>query len=131
MDKEELKLRTKTFGLRVMKLVRAMPKDVVGRALANQLIRSGTSVGANYRSACRGRSKAEWIAKLGVVLEECDESAHWLELIMETACSPKPASNPSGKKPTNSVRSFTPPSAPPASDLLTNARSARSPNAKA
>jgi four helix bundle protein len=83
MDKETLKLRTKTFGLRVMKLVRAMPKDLVGKALANQLIRSGTSVGANYRSACRGRSKAEWIAKLGICLEEADESAHWLELIME------------------------------------------------
>lgn len=98
MDKEELKLRTKTFGLCVMKLVRAMPKDVVGRALANQLIRSGTSVGANYRSACRGRSKAEWIAKLGVVLEECDESAHWLELIMEDGMLPQTRVEPLWKK---------------------------------
>ena len=98
MDKEEFKLRTKTFGLRVMKLVRAMPKDVVGRALANQLIRSGTSVGANYRSACRGRSKAEWIAKLGVALEESDESAHWLELIMEDGMLPRTRVEPLWKE---------------------------------
>jgi len=98
MNKEELKLRTKTFGLRVMKLVRAMPKDVVGRALANQLIRSGTSVGANYRSACRGRSKAEWMAKLGVALEECDESAHWLELIMEDGMLARPRVEPLWKE---------------------------------
>jgi four helix bundle protein len=89
MDKEELKLRTKAFGLRVLKLVRALPKDAAGRALANQLVRSGTAVGANYRAACRGRSKAEFLAKLGVVLEETDESAYWLELIMEDGMVPK------------------------------------------
>ena len=83
MDEQELKRRTKQFGLRVMKLVGALPENSVGRALGSQLIRSGTSVGANYRSACRGRSKAEFIAKLGVVVEEADESAYWLELIIE------------------------------------------------
>lgn len=98
MDKEGLKLRTKTFGLRVMKLVRAMPKDVAGRALANQLIRSGTSVGANYRPACRGRSKAEWLSKLGVCLEEADESAHWLELIMEDGMLPRKRVEPLWKE---------------------------------
>ncbi|MBU1674130.1 four helix bundle protein [Patescibacteria group bacterium] len=83
MDKEELKKRTKQFALRIMKLVDALPKTVVGRAIGNQLVRSGTSVGANYRAACRGRSRAEFIAKLGTVEEESDESAFWMELIVE------------------------------------------------
>ena len=83
MNELELKKRTKQFGSRVMKLVGALPKKSVGRAIASRLIRSGTSVGANYRSACRGRSKAELIAKLGIVVEEAEESAYWLELIIE------------------------------------------------
>jgi four helix bundle protein len=83
MDEETLKARTKDFSLRVMKLVAALPNTVVGRAIGNQLVRSGTSVGANYRAACRGRSKAEFIAKLGTVEEEADESAFWMELIMD------------------------------------------------
>lgn len=83
MTKEELKQRTKEFALRVMKLVEALPKNTIGRCLGNQLIRSGTSVGANYRAACRGRSRAEFIAKLGTVAEEADESSFWLELIMD------------------------------------------------
>jgi len=66
-----------------MKLVGALPKSIEGRALGSQLIRSGTSVGANYRSACKGPSKAEFIAKLGIVEEEADESAYWMELIIE------------------------------------------------
>ncbi len=83
MDERALKLRTKQFALRVMKLVGSLPQDSVARAIGNQLVRSGTSVGANYRAACRGRSKAEFIAKLGIVVEEGDESAYWLELIIE------------------------------------------------
>src|SRR5277367_3217896 len=83
MNEQDLKLRTKRFALRVLKLVAALPKTVEGRAIANQLVRSGTSVGANYRAACRGRSKAEFISKLGTVEEEADESAFWLELIIE------------------------------------------------
>ena len=70
MNEVELKQRTKKFALRVMKLVDALPKSTAGRAIGNQLMRSGTSVGANYRAACRGRSKQEFIAKLGVVEEE-------------------------------------------------------------
>lgn len=66
-----------------MSIVDALPKTTAGRAIGNQLIRSGTSVGANYRAACRSRSKAEFIAKIGTVTEEADESAFWLELIME------------------------------------------------
>ena len=84
MDEGELKQRTKRFSLRVIKLVGALPKNVEGRAIGNQLVRSGTSVGANYRAACRGRSKAEFIARLGVVEEEADESAYWLEMIIES-----------------------------------------------
>jgi four helix bundle protein len=83
MNEQELKARTKQFGLRVMNLVDALPKTTTGRAIGNQLIRSGTSVGANYRAACRSRSKAEFIAKIGTVAEEADESAFWLELIMD------------------------------------------------
>ncbi len=83
MDEKALKGRTKQFGLRIMKLVDALPKTTSGRAIGNQLVRSGTSVGANYRAACRSRSKAEFIAKIGVVAEEADESAFWLELLMD------------------------------------------------
>jgi len=83
VEEQELKDRTKRFALRVMKLVDALPNTVGGRAIANQLVRAGTSVGANYRAACRGRSKAEFIAKLGVVIEEADECEYWLELIVD------------------------------------------------
>ena len=83
MTEQELKQRTKQFALRVMKLVGALPENSVGRPIGNQLVRSGTSVGANYRAACRGRSKAEFVAKLGVVVEEADESCYWLELIID------------------------------------------------
>src|ERR1043166_1503016 len=85
MNANDLKKRTKQFGLRILKLVGALPNTVQGRAIGGQLVRSGTSVGANYRAACRGRSKAEFVAKLGVVEEEADESAFWLELIIEGA----------------------------------------------
>ncbi len=83
MDKQELQARTKQFALRVFKLVDALPRTPAGRAVANQLVRSVTSVGANYRAACRARSRAEFAAKLGTVLEEADESLYWLELIRE------------------------------------------------
>ena len=83
MNEEELKKRTKQFALRVMKLVGDLRKTIEGRVVGNQLIRSGTSVGANYRAACKGRSKAEFIAKLGIVEELADESAYWMELIIE------------------------------------------------
>jgi four helix bundle protein len=84
MTEKELLQRTKNFALRVIKLVNALPNTVTGRAIAGQLIRSGTSVAANYRAACRGRSKVEFIAKLGIVEEEADESALWMELIIES-----------------------------------------------
>lgn len=84
MDENDLKKRTKQFGLRIIKLVDALPKTVTGRAIAGQLVRCGTSVGANYRASCRSRSKAEFIARLGIVEEEADESGYWLEMINES-----------------------------------------------
>jgi len=94
VNEEELKKRTKQFALRIMKLVGALPKSIEGRAIGNQLVRPGTSVGANYRSACKGRSKAEFIAKLGIVEEEADESAYWMELIIEGNLLQKSAVEP-------------------------------------
>ena len=83
MDKQELQHRTKQFALRIFKLVDALPRTSTGRAVGNQLVGSATSVGANYRAACRARSRAEFAAKLGTVLEEADESLYWLELIRD------------------------------------------------
>jgi four helix bundle protein len=80
----DLKARTKQFALRVMKLVDALPRTIQGRAIANQIIRSATSVASNYRAGCRARSRAEFIAKIGVVEEEADESCFWLELIIDS-----------------------------------------------
>jgi four helix bundle protein len=81
--KTDLKQRTKAFALRILKLVDALPNSRKGRIISDQLGRAGTAVGANYRASCRARSRAEFIAKIGVVEEEADESAYWLELIME------------------------------------------------
>ena len=83
MNADELKKRTKQFALRILKLVAALPNTVTGRAIGGQLVRAGTSVGANYRPACRGRSKAEFVAKMGTCEEEGDESAYWMEVIIE------------------------------------------------
>ena len=83
MTEQELKMRTKQFALRIIKLVGALPDSVAGRTIGNQLIRAGTSVGANYRAACRGRSKGEFAAKVGIVIEEADECGYWLELVVD------------------------------------------------
>src|SRR5438477_4131448 len=80
----DLKARTKQFALSVIMLVVALPRTIQGRAVANQIIRSATSVAANYRAACRARSRAEFIAKIGVIEEEADETAFWLELIVDS-----------------------------------------------
>src|SRR5258708_10850751 len=84
MTTVELKTRTKDCALRVGRLVDALPNTAKGRTIANQIIRSATSVAANYRAACGARSRAEFIAKIGVVEEEADESCFWLELIIES-----------------------------------------------
>ena len=83
MKSAELQERTKAFALRVLKLVEHLPNTTGGRVLANQLARSATSVGANYRAACRARSRAEFASKIGTVAEEADESLFWLELIRD------------------------------------------------
>ena len=80
----DLKARTKQFALRMMKMVDALPRTIQGRAIAKQIIRSATSVAANYRAACRARSRAEFIAKIGIVEEEAVESYFWLELIIDS-----------------------------------------------
>lgn len=89
MDNAELKLRCKQFSLRVIRLVRVLPDDKIGRPIANQLIRSGTSVSANYRAACLAESRADFVSKAGIAVEEVDESALWMELIMEEGILPK------------------------------------------
>ena len=89
MNKEEMKDRTKAFAVRVLKVVRSLPNTSEGKVISYQIAKSGTSVGANYRAACRARSTKEFIAKLGIVLEEADETAFWLELLMDGGTLPK------------------------------------------
>ena len=84
MNPEELKKRTKSFGLRIVKLYDELSKTRKGEIIGRQLLRSGTSVGANYRAACRAKSDADFIYKIEIVEEESDESAFWLELISES-----------------------------------------------
>jgi len=84
MTPEQLRNRTQDFALRIVKLFRSLPRSPEAQVIGKQLLRCGTSVGANYRAACRSRSKAEFIAKLGIVVEEADESAFWLELLIKT-----------------------------------------------
>jgi four helix bundle protein len=86
---EELRERTKQFAIRIVKLFRALPKTEVARVLGRQVLRSGTSVAANYRAVCRARSRADFISKLSVVTEETDETVFWLELLIETGVVPK------------------------------------------
>ena len=88
MNPEDLKARCKQFSLRVIHLVRALPDDKVGRPIANQLIRSGTSVAANYRAACLAKSRADFVSKVATAAEEADESALWMELIIEDQILP-------------------------------------------
>lgn len=82
MGADQLKQRTQAFGLSIVKFVEALPNRVSVRTISQQLIRSGTSVGANFRSACRARSHADFIAKPKIVEEECDESIYWLEILI-------------------------------------------------
>lgn len=83
MTPKELKDRTRRFAVDVIRLCRELPPTIDGRRLGQQLLDAGTSVAANYRASCRARSRAEFIAKLGVVLEEADESVFWLELMID------------------------------------------------
>ena len=86
----ELKARTKEFALRVIRLTRSLPAGLEGRAIGSQLLRAATSVAANYRAVCRARSRADFVAKLGIVIEEADEAAFWLELLVDAELIPAP-----------------------------------------
>ncbi|MBU0701748.1 four helix bundle protein [bacterium] len=84
MDQEELRKLTKKFALRIIKLVATLPKTKEADVIGRQILRSGTSVGANYREATRARSKADFISKIGIVEQEADETLYWLELLAES-----------------------------------------------
>ena len=86
---ENLKKRTKKFALRVIKLYAVLPKDTISQVIGNQLLRSGTSVGAHYREGLRARSNAEFISKIEVALQELEESIYWMELIVESGIFPE------------------------------------------
>ena len=83
MTHEEMKARTKQFALRIIRLVQRLPQNLVTEVVGKQILRSGTSVGANYRAACRAKSTADFIHKLSIVEEETDESIYWMELLIE------------------------------------------------
>ncbi len=84
MNKADMKRKTMQFGLNIIKLVESLPRGRTADAIGNQLLRSGTSVGANYRAACRARSRADFISKMGIVEEEADESTYWIEVLVES-----------------------------------------------
>jgi four helix bundle protein len=89
MTEHEFKERTKKIALRIIKLVNALPRNLTASVIGKQLLRSGTSIGANYRAACRGKSKADVLNKLSIVEEEADESLYWLELLVEAGILPQ------------------------------------------
>jgi four helix bundle protein len=80
---QDLKTRTRVFALRIIRLCEALTKNRTSEVIGKQLLRCGTSVGANYRAACRAKSNADFIAKVGIVEEECDECIYWMELLIE------------------------------------------------
>jgi four helix bundle protein len=86
---ERLKARTKQFAIRIVRVFKSLPKNDEARIIGKQLLRAGTSVAANYRAVCRSRSKAEFISRMSVVVEEADETAFWLELLIETSIIPE------------------------------------------
>lgn len=87
-EEYDLRMRTKQFALRVLRLYSALPKSSAAQVLGKQVLRSGTSIGANYREAYRARSKAEFIAKVGICLSEAEETAYWLELLADSGIMP-------------------------------------------
>ena len=83
MNSEEMKARTRSFALRIIRLAESLPNTSTARVIRHQLIRCGTSVGANYRAACRAKSKPDFVSKMGIVEEEADESIYWMELLVD------------------------------------------------
>lgn len=98
MTEAELKSRTKHFALRVLKVVDALPRSTTARVLGNQIARSATSVAANYRAVCRAKSRADFLAKLAIVEEEADETAFWLEMIVDSGLLTAAKLNPLRKE---------------------------------
>ena len=86
---EELRARTKQFAIRIVRLFQSLPKNDEARIMGKQVLRAGTSVAANYRAVCRARSRAEFVSKMGVVVEEADETVFWLEILVETGIVPR------------------------------------------
>lgn len=86
---ERLRARTKQFAIRIVRLFRSLPKNDEARIMGKQVLRAGTSVAANYRAVCRARSRAEFISKIGVAVEEADETVFWLEILVETGIVPR------------------------------------------
>jgi four helix bundle protein len=91
MTPAELKSRTKTFAVEVVKFARKLPTDTVTTVITRQLVGSGTSVGANYRSSCRAKSRADFVSKMTVAEEEADETQYWLEVLVESGMVTEPA----------------------------------------
>jgi four helix bundle protein len=85
----DLRQRTREFSLRIIRMVQAMPRNRVAGVIGDQVLRCGTSVGANYRAACRARSQAEFISKMHIVLEEADESQYWMDLLVASHVMPE------------------------------------------
>ena len=88
MGPEDLRIRTKQFAIRIVRLYKSLPFSAEAQVLGKQLLRCGTAVAANYRAACRGRSRAEWVAKIGLVVEEADESCFWIEMLSDCEIVP-------------------------------------------
>ena len=86
---EQLRERTEQFAIRIVRLFRSLPKNDEARIIGKQVLRAGTSLAANYRAVCRARSRAEFISKIGVAVEEADETVFWLEILVETAIVPR------------------------------------------
>ncbi len=83
MNPEDMKARTRAFALRIIRLAESLPDTPTARVIRNQMLRCGPSVGANYRAACRAKSKPDFVSKLGTVEEEADESIYWMELLID------------------------------------------------
>jgi four helix bundle protein len=83
MNPEEMKARTRAFALRIIRLAESLPNTPTANAIRNQMLRCGSSVGANYRAACRGKSKPDFVSKMGIVEEEADETIYWIELLID------------------------------------------------
>ena len=91
MTTDELKQRTKTFAVEIVKFARKLPNDVASDQILRQLVRSGTAVGSNYRASCRGKSRADFVSKMTTVEEEADETLFWLEVLVDTDTVPRKA----------------------------------------